>query len=206
MRRDQEGFTLIEVLVVSALLSIVTVSFYQVAFSGVRGSDVAGDVVTISEEARLGLNRMIRDTREAEVLVSASATSFTVQGDFDRDGTVEPTPTPGGHPAEAEELTYAFDAAARTVTLNGEILFEGVEQIGSTSVVRYFSNNLRYDANGDGVTDESEINASVGNGNTVLDLAEERALVTDVLFTFAVRSGDRVTEFNGKAQMRNRRL
>lgn len=206
MRRGQDGFTLIELLVVMGMLSLITVGFYQVMFSGARGADVTDDVVTISEEARLGLNRMVRDAREAEILVAASGTQYVIEGDYDRDGSIEPTPPPGGHPGEAERLAFVFDPAARTITLNGEVLIEGVERIGSEPVFTYMSNNLRYDSDGDGVTAPAEINAPpIGNANNLLDLAAERSLVTSVVYTFAVRADDRLSEFHAEAQMRNRR-
>lgn len=205
VRRNQDGFTLIELLVVMGILSAISIAMYQVMFSGARGGDVTEDVARISEEARLGLNRMIRDTREGEEMIAAGPAAYTIQGDYDRDGTPEPTPTPGGHPAEAERLTFAYDAGAGTISLNGELLLEGVGEVGTTPVFEYFSSNLRYDTNTDGVTDAVEISAAVGDGDGILDLATEVALVDNVVYTFTVRSGDRISEFHGEAQMRNRR-
>jgi prepilin-type N-terminal cleavage/methylation domain-containing protein len=203
----EEGFTLIELLVVMSLLSIVTVGFYQVMFSGARGSDITQSLVRISEEARGGLNRMIRDTRQSEVLVSASSTSYRVQVDFDGSGEIEgdlddPNPATG----DFEELLFVYDADEGTITLNGETLVDGVEQIGTKPMFSYYSNDLTFDLNGDGVADEAEINASsLGNGTNGLDLVTERALVSTVVFQFAVRSENRITEFYGEAQMRNNR-
>ncbi|MGH2746518.1 MAG: PilW family protein [Actinomycetota bacterium] len=206
MRED--GFTLIELLVVTLMLSIVTIGFYQVMFSGARGSDVTQSVVRISEEGRGGLNRMIRDTRESQVLVSATATSYQVQVDFNGSGVIEGDLETNTTNAEGdyEELLFVYDAGTGTIRLNDETLVDGVEQIGTTPVFSYYSNNLIFDSNEDGVSSEAEINASsVGNGTNGLDLAEERALVSTVVFQFAVRSEDRVTEFYGEAQMRNNR-
>lgn len=205
VRRAPAGFTLIELLVVMGMLSAISIAMYQVMFSGARGGDVTEDVARVSEEARLGLNRMIRDTREGQEVLDASSSTYTIQGDYDRDGTPEPTPTLGGHPAEAERLTFSYDAGAGTISLNGELLLEGVGQVGTSPVFGFFSSNLRYDANSDGITDVAEINSSVGNNDGLLDLAEERALVDSVVYTFTVRSGDSVSEFHGEAQMRNRR-
>lgn len=202
----EEGFTLIELLVVMLLLSIVTVGFYQVMFSGARGSDVTQSVVRISEEARGGLNRMIRDAREAQVVVSANSTSFQVQVDFNDSGAIEGDLVTPNAEGDYEELLFSYDAGAGRITLNGETLVEGAEQIGTAPIFSYYSNDLTFDTNGDGTSSVEEINASsFGNNNSDLDLAEERAMVSAVVFQFAVRSEDRVTEFYGEAQMRNNR-
>src|ERR687892_2087335 len=67
---SEGGFTLVELLVVILIFAAISTSLYLAVFSGVRGGNTARNVVQISEEARLGLNRMIRDTREAKDLVA----------------------------------------------------------------------------------------------------------------------------------------
>ena len=90
--RSESGFTLVEVLVTMFVFAIVSVGFYQVMFSGSRGADTSQRVVNISEEARLGFNRLIRDTREATSLdcppvgsVCPGANGYSIIVDFDGD-------------------------------------------------------------------------------------------------------------------------
>ncbi len=202
MSRDQRGFTLIETLVVVGLLSVVSVGFYQVLVSGTRGTDTTRSVVRVSEEARLGLNRMIRDTREATGFTATTATSYTIEVDFDRDGSPEPSPGPG---EDQEVITFAYNAGSGTITLNGEVLVAGVAQIGTEPMFSYTSNRLEFDADLNGVTDASEIDTAVGNANGVIDLASERALITGVAYALEITSDDSVTEFYAETQLRNKR-
>ena len=117
-RPQEEGFSLVEVMIGMLLLSILSIGFYQVMFSTVRGSNSAADVAQSAEEARLGFNRMIRDTREATHLVSASGTDYRIWVDFDGDGCVDagtayvkPAGTSvcvNGGSSDFEYLRYAF--------------------------------------------------------------------------------------------------
>ena len=118
-RIQEEGFSLVEVMIGMLLLSILSIGFYQVMFSTVRGSNSAADVAQSAEEARLGFNRMIRDTREATRLVSASSSGYRIWVDFDGDGCVDAgtayvkpagtTVCVAGGPSDYEYLRYAFD-------------------------------------------------------------------------------------------------
>ena len=127
--RDEGGFTIVEALVAIFLLSVLSIGFYQVMFSAVRGSSDSADIAEVAEEARLGFNRMIRDTREATKLVSADATSYRIWVDFDGDGCVDSgtafqagaggTCAAGGT-SDLEYLAYEFDEPDITLTaLNG---------------------------------------------------------------------------------------
>jgi prepilin-type N-terminal cleavage/methylation domain-containing protein len=195
--QNEHGFTLVETLVAMMLFSILSVGFYQVMFSGVRGGETTNDVARISEEARIGLNRMLRDTRETGGhcfsgasptcgLVTASPTSYSIEVDFDNDRTVDY--------ANNEYLRYSFDAAAQTITiasldstgavLSGpEVLISGVTAIPGRDVFDYSSNYLEYDWMDqnqnedapDGITEWQEIDRppdgvnGVGDGDGVLD-------------------------------------
>src|ERR671919_2636845 len=135
--RDERGFTLVELMVAVMLFAIIVTTLYSLVFSGVGGSETTRKVVRISEEARLGFARMVRDAREADSIQSATATSLTVRIDFNADGDT-------GDVDEVE--TFAFQTATGQVTLNGELLMEGVEQVGITDPFSYSSNQLDFDS------------------------------------------------------------
>lgn len=213
------GFTLVEVLVSMSILSIISVSIYTLLFSVVRGSDSSRSMARQSEEARLGFNRMIRDTREAGQLLACTPSSFSncyrVQIDFDNDGTIS-NPNVNG---DYEDMTYAYVGTDHEITLNGETLIDGVYAVGSANVFQFVSNALQYDANANGVTTAAELDASgvasVGNGNGVLD-NPELSFITSVDYAFRVRQGeadcspssstaDPCETFYASAQLRNRR-
>lgn len=212
MRRGsaEAGFSLVELMVAITIFSVVSIVFYQVLFGQVRGTSATETGVRIGEEARAGFARMVRDTREGDVIEAASSTAFTVKVNFNGNGLYE---SPNAQGVQ-EILTYAYDATAKTITLNGEVLMRGVEQIGTTPVFSYGSNVLDYDWDNSGATSWQEVdNASctsygvtgVGDCDTppVLDAAEFPHLTT-VSFALQVSVDGKSTEFRSTSQLRNR--
>lgn len=197
--RSQAGFTLVEVLVAFALFSVLSISFYAVVFGAVRGSGTSRSVAKISQEARLGLNRMVRDTREAERIVdldiSGATASYTIRVDFNRDGDTSDS-------GETEE--FVFSQSAREITLNGDVLVRGVRQIPGTDIFSFSSNLLEYDNGaapgtvaGDGVATMAEVAAAEGG--------DVFPYLTNVTFALRVFEEGRSTDFRTEAQLRNRR-
>jgi prepilin-type N-terminal cleavage/methylation domain-containing protein len=196
------GFTLIELLVAIAVFAIISTSLYAVVFGGVRASNTSEDVVRVSEEARLGLNRMIRETREGQLFSGLSADSYRVRIDFDRDGAYE-NPNQDG---DYENLEFRYHSGDETILLNGEVLIAGVTPVDSmatTPIFSFTSNDLRYDSNGDGVTTSTELDEAATLGYAVS--SSDTSLYSNVEFAFRVSSGPRQTVFRGQAQLRNRR-
>lgn len=220
----EAGFTLIELLVVMFLLSVTSIAFYNVMFSSVRGSQTVQNVVRVSEEARLGFNRMVRDAREASRLEGPSATSYQVQTDFNADGVIEATPSsPSG---SYETLRYSFVAGAGgngTITVTSgsavEVLTRGVDCIRRADntcrdVFRYTSSRLEYEkavtacgttTSIDGVATAVELDQStIGNNNCVLD-GSEVAFIDGIDYAFNVKVGNSTSTFYTTAELRNRR-
>ena len=214
--RSAAGFTLVETMVAMLLFSFVSIAFYQVLFGQVRGTTAARASVRIGEEARAGFNRMVRDTREGDMLSFASPTSFTVKVNFNGNGLYESPNAQGNH----EILTYAYDASAGTLTLNGEVLMKNVGLVPGQDPFSYGSNLLDYDWGGapdgtpDGVTTWQEINdascpshgiTGVGDCDTppVLD-GPEFPHITLVKFALRVSIGGTVSDFRSTVQLRNR--
>jgi prepilin-type N-terminal cleavage/methylation domain-containing protein len=220
---NEEGFSLVEVLVAIFLLSILSVGFYQVMFSAVRGSTDAADIAEVADEARLGFNRMIRDTRETTKLVSAGDTAYRIWTDFDGDNVVDQ--------ADYEYLQYAYDSTANAITItaltapaagnpnlitgtetaiagtSAETLAGHVQLVGTRPVFSYASNFLQYDTNPvDGEATAAELDDAVGTGNNnnTLD-GVELDYVSDVNYAFRVSVGGDARTFYGQAQIRNRR-
>ena len=216
---EESGFTIIEVLVAILLFSVVSVGFYQVMISSVRGSETTRDVAEISQEARIGYNRMLRDARDADSLDAASETSFTIWVDYDADDTRDY--------ASDEYLRYTFNEGARTITLEAldgsnavlesGVLVAGVRKVETTiPVFDYSSNRLEYDhlpsPTPDGITTWEEIDNpppgvfGLGDGDGNLDTATELTYISNIIIRFNVRVETRETEFYGEAQLRNRRF
>lgn len=213
---DESGFTLVELLFGIVLLSISSIGFYTVLFASADGSKKAEQSSQVAAEARLGFNRMVRDTREGIEIKNPSNVSYTVEVDFDGDGVIEPNPSdPTGN---YERMIFTFNPGLNgngTITAgNGtssEVLVRGVDCIRKADnschdVFTYRSSRLQYDSNGDGVTSALELDAAatIGNGNGTLDGGEPGA-VNSVAFGIRVRVGDNVTNFYSEAQLRNER-
>lgn len=206
--RGDAGYSLVEVMFAFLLLAVLTSGFYVLVFSQQRSGDAARSIANISEKARLGFARMVRDTREGDLLTAATPTSFTVKVNFDGDAVYE-TPNQNG---DAEILTYSYDAAAKTVSVNGSVLMSGVEPVAvDAPLFTYTSNFLEYDWGGDGTTtwqdlDNASTQGVVGVGSSPPNgtLDAELPYVTTVHFAMKVGDDGRTTIFQSSAQMRNR--
>jgi prepilin-type N-terminal cleavage/methylation domain-containing protein len=203
VRARDDGFTMIELMVMVLIFGIVSTSFYAVLFAMNRGSSRARSVAAVSEEARLGFNRMVRDTREGQEITAATPNSFTVRVDFEND-------------AVGPQL-LTFEKSGSSILLNGERLMEQVDCIRVSGtcaqpVFRYTSNRLEYDWNADGITTWQELDQSadpsrgvigIGNNDGVLNV--ELASISDVTFALRVTNGDTSSRLIAQAQLRNRR-
>lgn len=206
-RAGEEGFTLIETMVAMLVFSVISVAFHQVLLSQQRGVDTTRTVTRLTDEARLGFNRMVRDAREADALSAATPSSFTVKVNYDGNGVYE-NPTASG---VYEVLTYAYDPATATITLNGSVLMTDVYPIApGVDIFTYSSNNLEYDWGGDGLVTWLDVDkavtyghAGVGDNSGSLTSAEVPYL-TSVGFALTVGSGNQGAPFYAKTQMRNR--
>jgi Tfp pilus assembly protein PilW len=207
---------MIELLVGVTLFAVVSVGIYQVLFQTAQRSSKAQDVATTSTEARLGFNRMVRDTREAQNLIGPTATSFQIETDFNGDGAIQPSPA--DITGDYESLRFTFNVASTglgTVTATAgdstEVLMEGVDCVRKTdnmcqTVFTYSSSRLEYDTNSNGVTSATELDAAtgVGNGNGVLDGAEVN-YIDAVAFQLRTKAGTTTSTFYAEAQLRNHR-
>jgi hypothetical protein len=202
--RSEAGYGLAEMLVALTLFLVIIGGVYTLMFSGAEGSDTARSVAHISEEARLTLNRLIRDTREGDALSAVTPSSYNVKVDFDGDGIYE-NPNQSG---DYEDLSISFDPGAGTIDLNGQLLVDGIEVVPGKHLFTYSSNFLEFDSNGDGVTTWEELDmatdSAVGNGNGLLD-GLELAYISSVNVAVRITEGDESADFYAEAQLRNRR-
>lgn len=215
LRLDEEGFTLIELLVTILLFAIVSGAFYQVVFAGSNASNVTRDVVRVSDEARLGLNRMIRDTRQADQLTLATTTGYAIVVDFNGDGSIAQAPTKNTA-GDYEQLSFVvsgtnlyIEACSAVQGLDcGQdktILVKGVSQVGSRPFFSYASNRLEYDcAPADGIATQAEVQ-NIACNITGLTPSQVLAALSDVVYAMEVSSGGSSSEFYTHAEVRNLR-
>jgi prepilin-type N-terminal cleavage/methylation domain-containing protein len=213
--RSEQGFTLVELLVGVLLLAIVSIAFYTTLFAASRAADTSRAVTKVSEEARLGFSRMVRDTRQGRAIVEADDTSYTVEVDFDGDGVIEPDGTQNSQ-GDYEVLTFSFNESNNTVSLNGEVLMRRVECAELAGVCEpvfdYTSNRLEFDwTPKDGVATWEELDQApahgvigVGNNNGILD-SGELPFISNVSYELTVVEGEASTQYIAEAQLRNLR-
>lgn len=198
--RREAGYTIVESLIALFILSVTSVGFYTVMFAGTRASETTENVARVSEEARAGLNRMIRDTREGQLFDALNSNSYNVRIDFNGDGLYE---NPNGD-GDFENLQFTYDPATQVIALNTQVLVRGVELIPGVDLFRYTSSDLRYDWDGSGVTTQAELDEAESRGYAGIS-GDNTSLYSNVHFAFRVRVENQVTNFRGQAQLRNRR-
>lgn len=225
--QDERGYTLVEVLVAVSIFSLLGVGFVSVMMSGARGSDVTRRNVRVSEEARLGLNRIVRDVREAGWIElpgnspSTAYTSFTIRTDYNGNGTYANPAGPAGAESNFEIVTYAYDPAAGSITVTAEgfpteTLVRGVTPVSGRPVFSFTSNRLEYDLTPfDGVVTLAELDAAAcpaGGNNLAMDttcngvlVAKELANITNVTIALTITSEGTASQYFAEAEMRNRR-
>jgi prepilin-type N-terminal cleavage/methylation domain-containing protein len=204
------GYSLIEMLVAMLIFAAISVGFYQVVIMQSRTADTTRSVSSISQEARTGFDRMVRDVREADLIsvATSAGTSFTIKVNYNGDQYYQ-NPNSAG---DSEILAFAYDAANKTITLNGEVLMGGVVPVPSKSMFTFTDDVLDYDWDNNGQTSWLEVDQAscashgvtgVGNCNSTLD-AGEFPFLTTVTFAIQGQNGSRSTNFYATAQMRNR--
>ncbi|WP_370037849.1 type II secretion system protein J [Nocardioides sp.] len=202
------GFTMMEMLVAMALFAALGSVLIGFAMGSSRVADDVRESSNVVGEARLAVERMSRELRQAAELSGAQVdggkvVSLTVGVDFDGDGTVE------DDPADPERLTYTWKPSTKELTLSGggstvQVLAGGVV----AADIRLRSSAWIHDgADGttpDGTTSWQELDqSSIGNRNGAPDGAE-LALIDLVSVELLVRDGDSQRRFTVQADMRNR--
>jgi prepilin-type N-terminal cleavage/methylation domain-containing protein len=205
--RSESGYTIVEVLVAMFVFALLSTGFYQVMIAQTKSLDTTRSNSRVGEEARAGFNRMVRDTREADMISAAAAdgTSFTIKVNYNSDGLYQNPNTNGDN----EILTYAYNDAAKTVTLNGETLMSGVKPAGA-KMFDFTSNALEYDWLGDGTTTWLDVDQASCPSHGVTGVGDCSNSLTPAEFPhltgveFAITDTDDTTEFFATAQLRNR--
>ena len=132
-KRDESGFTLVEMLVSMIVLGALGTVFLTTVLGSQTSAKATSSEQDLNEEARLALNRMARELRQANAMAqvrnpdgaaydSAAITSVTFTADFNGDGCIDgvvPSPAPSPAPvcqaytaANPETLTYCWDPSA----------------------------------------------------------------------------------------------
>jgi type II secretory pathway pseudopilin PulG len=136
-RRDDAGFTLVELLVAMSVLMVVVTVSMSVLRASAAATKTATQVQDVNEEARQAINRMSRDLRQAKSIVTAvnpdgpafdatRVVAVRFKADFDGDQCIAGNPLPDRTLASSvpclaynasnpEDLSYCFVPAVGAV-------------------------------------------------------------------------------------------
>jgi hypothetical protein len=201
-------------LVASTIFLIISTLMFTLVLSGARTMKNTRLYNDLNEEARLVINRMSREIREAKSITTVTNpggtafqanqdSSITFEVDFDGDGTIEPNAD------DPERITYYYKYADERLFLQAggvdyPILAENVTafRLDFTSSAAYL-----YDADQNGTTDWEELDGDttgkVGNGNGALDSAELKN-VDSVSITVTVLEAPHQQNYRTTIDLRNR--
>ena len=207
-----QGFTLIEILVAMGLFGLLGSLMLGLALSTGRVTDDTRERTNINEEARLSMERMARELRQASAVLAAtqhpasSTTSITFWTDFNGNDVQDL------NAADPEVLTYRWNPATNRLTLTAnDASGTAVTRPVLAANVTGFGLGLRssqweYDANADGITTWEELDQAgspVGNGNAVPD-EPELENIDLVSFSITVTNDGRVQTYSTQVDLRNR--
>lgn len=134
--RCEKGFTLAELLVGFAVLGLALASVMMVHQSGLSAYVLGSNRVEVQQNARVALERIAREIREAQALTGATATQLTIQTDWNGDGLFTGTATVDGV-LRGERVTYRltgtdFERQEVGVDASFQTVIGGVEQLTLT--------------------------------------------------------------------------
>ncbi len=106
VHRDTKGVTLLEFLVVLAILATVIGGIYRFVVSGAISASKTNDFLQTQSQIRSALDNIVDETRWGQSITAGTATSMTVQ---------IPQGTPY-YPAASYTVTFAYDSTNNAIT------------------------------------------------------------------------------------------
>lgn len=213
---DDSGFTLVELAVSMIIMGIVASALSTTMLGSRQTAETVRQVNNLNEEARLAVNRIARELRQASEVTAVGSPDptkgVTFGVDFNGNGIIDTTA------ADPERLTYTYDATSR------RILLSAADTTGTTVTqpilsgevsefaLSFRSSRYQYDCNADGVTTWQELDAGcpsaspavppLGNADGVLN-AGELPYIDSVVLDFSVLDGARKQDYRTQVDMRN---
>ncbi len=223
---SDRGFTLVELMVSMTIFLILSGITFTSLVTAARTTRSNREYVDLNEEARLLLNRMSRELREAERILAVSNpggstfnpdadSSVRFQVDFNGNGVFEPSA------ADPEVLTYRYDFAGQRLVLQAggatvPVLAANVADFKVSFTSRRFSYNGTTNAAGgvcgtttgpkDTVVTWEEIDGhpSQADGDCDGQLDVELPLIDSVTIDLRVLYGARQQTYRTTVDLRNR--
>ena len=119
MRKNKKGFTVLELLISIAIMSVALTSIYGLYMSYVRIYTTEGVTSRVQQGVRSGINMMVRDIRMAGLdptgtgtfgIVEATPQSIRFTADRDMDGEIDDPDLSGGFiESNLEQIAFSLD-------------------------------------------------------------------------------------------------
>ena len=215
------GFTLVEMLVAMFIFSIVAALFGTLVTTSASSVEVTRQSNDLNEQARLAVNRISRELRQATEIQDVTYTGTQITGltfdvDFNGNGVIDT------NPSDPERLTYCWDQPGGRLMLTP---YTGATQPCAnpdalpmlSSDVSDLAIDLRasdwqFDAACSGTPDGivtwqeldcAPLSAGVGNQNGQLDTIELRK-INGIGITLTVLQGARQQVYKTQVELRNK--
>ncbi|MFA6001729.1 MAG: prepilin-type N-terminal cleavage/methylation domain-containing protein [Thermoleophilia bacterium] len=183
----EHGFTLIELLVSISIMTVIMAGMFSFLFGASIHWNTGQNSAEMTENARLGLNRMTREIKQSTQITAAQTSEVTFTANF---GTGN------------ETITYGFSPGSQgepgTVWRNTSVSPGQITLISSVESVQfvYYGNDYKCDANNDGIVTYSELQ---GCGVSVV------ANISRVDIILNMKAGNEAVQtFADQAWLRNR--
>jgi len=219
------GYTLVEMLVALTIFSVLGAILMSTVLTARTATDNTRLTSDLNEEARVALNRISRELRQAvalsdvqaagggRVLASdpTAARSFTFTADFDGDGVIEPTAS------DPEELTYSWNGSQLLLSaadVSGTVVTSPVLAAHVTAFAMEFRSSLwQYDCDGLNGTSWTELDkfqpagcappsAFVGDNSGTLT-GPELVHIDNVVIKLTVLQGSKRQDYRVQIDLRN---
>ena len=199
IHRCQRGFTIAELLVTAAVISLIMAGLLSLLMSGQQSYLTGANRAEAQQNARLVLNRMIQEIRTAgfdplntqsfaAVTALASGTGFVLKNDWNGNGTINTsgTSTIDGV-THGEQITYTFSGSSLTRQETG------VDSSAVTVTAAINSVTIQYlDADDVAVSIPSGANASLIRTVVLNVTTNSDTISSGTVNRVAVNSQDRV--------------
>jgi prepilin-type N-terminal cleavage/methylation domain-containing protein len=151
MRNNKTGFTVLELMISMAIMSIALTSIYGLYMSYVRVYTTEGVTSRVQQGVRAGMDMMVRDIRMAGLdptgtdrfgMVEASAQSIRFTADRDMDGEIDDPDLSGGfNESNLEQIAFTYDAGTNLLEM---ILYKSDDTIESRDTMLENVSNLNF--------------------------------------------------------------
>lgn len=156
LKKEDQGFTLIEMLVSISILTVIMAGMFSFLWGASKHWSTAQNAAEVTENARLGLNRMTRELKQATEVTTAETHRLSFKVNFGTGAesiTYGFTPGYTGHPGSIWRSTST--APGQEVTLVND-----VQNDAQIPLFTYYGNDYKCDTElANGIVTWSELQA-----------------------------------------------